>query len=255
MIVDKKVAIITGGASGMGAATAIQLAQMGAKVALLDMNIDSATTLANELNGIAVQCDVSDSSSAEQAINQVVDQLGEVHVTVNCAGVAPAKRVVAKDSSAMLLEDFKRVIDINLVGTFNVLRLVAAQMSQQSAQTTSGEKGVIINTASVAAFEGQIGQAAYSASKGGIVAMALPIARELERFGIRVMTIAPGIMSTPMMAGMPDNVQQALAQTVTFPKRLGEASEYASLVQHIVENEYLNGEVIRLDGAIRMSAR
>ncbi|MDF1759842.1 MAG: SDR family NAD(P)-dependent oxidoreductase [Coxiellaceae bacterium] len=255
MNIDKKVAVITGGASGMGAATAIQLAKQGARVALLDMNIDGAKSLAEELGGIAVSCDVSDADSADNAMQQVVKQCGTVHLVVNCAGVAPAKRVVAKDNSAMPLADFKRVIDINLIGTFNILRLAAAQMSQQQPQTDSGERGVIINTASVAAFEGQIGQAAYSASKGGIVAMALPIARELERFGIRVMTIAPGIMATPMMAGMPDNVQQALAQTVTFPKRLGGASEYANLVQHIIENEYLNGEVIRLDGAIRMSAR
>ncbi|MDF1653615.1 MAG: SDR family NAD(P)-dependent oxidoreductase [Coxiellaceae bacterium] len=255
MNIDKKVAIITGGASGMGAATAIQLAKQGAQVALLDMNLEGAQSLAEELGGMAVSCDVSDADSAENALQAVVKQYGEVHLAVNCAGIAPAKRVVAKDGSAMPLDNFKRVIDINLIGTFNIVRLVSAQMSQQQPQTDSGERGVIINTASVAAFEGQIGQAAYSASKGGIVAMALPIARELERFGIRVMTIAPGIMSTPMMAGMPENVQQALAQTVTFPKRLGEASEYASLVQHIVENEYLNGEVIRLDGAIRMSAR
>lgn len=255
MDIANKVAVITGGASGMGAACAIELARAGAKVALLDMNLDGAQLLAQKIDGMAASCDVSDAANVESALAEVVKHYGAIHVAINCAGIAPAKRVVAKDGSAMPLADFKRVIDINLIGTFNVLRVAAAHMSAQEAQTQHGERGVIINTASVAAFEGQIGQAAYSASKGGVVAMALPIARELERYGIRVMTIAPGIMATPMMSAMPENVQQALAQTVTFPKRLGEASEFARLAQHIIENEYLNGEVIRLDGAIRMSAR
>lgn len=255
MQIDQKVAVITGGASGMGAATAIELAKQGAKVALLDMNLEAAKSLADELGGLAISCNVADAEQVEAAFAAVAESFGAVNVVVNCAGICPAKRVVSKDGSALPLEDFKRVIDVNLVGTFNVLRVACAQMASQDAVTASGERGVIINTASVAAFEGQIGQAAYSASKGGVVAMALPIAREVARHGIRVMTIAPGIMATPMMTSMPEQVQQGLAETVTFPKRLGAAAEYAGLVCHIVENEYLNGEVIRLDGAIRMSAR
>lgn len=255
MQIAQTIAVITGGASGMGAATAIELAKQGAKVALLDMNLEAAQSLADELGGMALSCNVADAGAVEQAMAQVVAAFGAVNVVVNCAGICPAKRVVAKDGAAMPLEEFKRVIDVNLIGTFNVLRVACAQMASQDALTESGERGVIINTASVAAFEGQIGQAAYSASKGGVVAMALPIAREVARHGIRVMTIAPGIMATPMMTSMPETVQQGLAETVTFPKRLGEAGEYARLVSHIVENEYLNAEVIRLDGAIRMSAR
>lgn len=255
MELKNKVAVITGGASGMGAASAEHLASLGMKVALLDLNAQAAEEKAALLGGCGYACDVSDADSVTAALNQVMLDCGAIHVAINCAGVAPAKRIVDKAGEAMPLADFSRVIDINLLGTFNVLRLAASHMAKQAPVTDSGERGVIINTASVAAFEGQIGQAAYSASKGGVVAMALPAARELARHGIRVMTIAPGIMATPMMAGMPEKVQEALAQTVTFPKRLGQADEYARLVSHIIENEYLNGEVIRLDGAIRMAAR
>jgi NAD(P)-dependent dehydrogenase (short-subunit alcohol dehydrogenase family) len=255
MNIKDKVILITGGASGMGAATATHLAAQGAKVALLDLNEAAVQSHAKSLGGAGFVCNVADSESAEQAVSAVIDHFGAIHGCINCAGIAPAKRVVAKDGSAMPLDDFSKVINVNLIGTFNVLRLAATQMAKQEPLTDNGEKGVVINTASVAAFEGQIGQAGYSASKGGIVAMALPLARELERHGVRVMTIAPGIMQTPMMAGMPDNVQEALAQTVTFPKRLGQATEFARLAAHILENEYLNGEVIRLDGAIRMAAR
>lgn len=255
MDIKDKVIVITGGASGMGAACAQRFSQAGASVALLDMNEERVKEQASKCGGIGLACDVSDASSIQQAIKSVVNHYSAIHVAINCAGIAPAKRIVGKDGGAMPLDDFKRVIDINLVGSFNVTRLVAAQIAKQDPQTSSGECGVIINTASVAAFEGQIGQAAYSASKGGVVAMTLPMARELERYGIRVMTIAPGIMATPMMTAFPDHVQDALAKTVTFPKRLGHSDEFSSLAQSIVENEYLNGEVIRLDGAIRMSAR
>ncbi|MEM1243587.1 MAG: SDR family NAD(P)-dependent oxidoreductase [Pseudomonadota bacterium] len=248
------VVVITGAASGMGAATAKTLAAKGAKIALLDINIDKAITLAEEINGYAITCDVSDAESSEKALMQVIEKLGPVRICVNCAGIAPAQRVVGRDG-VMPLANFQKAIEINLIGSFNILRLAAAQMCEQQPVNSDGERGLIINTASVAAFDGQIGQAAYSASKAGIVGMTLPLARELARFGIRVMTIAPGIIATPMMSGMPDNVQESLANMIPFPKRLGQASEFAKLCLHIIENPYLNGEVIRLDGAIRMQAK
>ncbi|MGE3919817.1 MAG: SDR family NAD(P)-dependent oxidoreductase [Gammaproteobacteria bacterium] len=251
---NNKAAIITGGASGMGAATATALAAKGVKVALFDMNVDAARTLAEKINGIAIECDVSDAESAEQAFKMAREQHGLASICVNCAGIAPGKRILGREG-AMPLSDFNKVIQINLIGTFNMMRLAASDMAELPAAGESGERGVIINTASVAAFEGQIGQAAYSASKGGVVAMTLPAARELARFGIRVMTIAPGIMSTPMMAGMPQAVQDSLATMMPFPKRLGHAEEYAKLALHIIENEYLNGEVIRLDAGIRMQEK
>lgn len=252
MDLQNKVAVITGGASGMGAATAEHLAGLGVKVALLDMNEEAVSTKAAALGGVGLACNVADSAAVEAAVASITKQLGDVHLCINCAGIAPAKRMVGREG-AMPLEDFERVINVNLVGTFNVMRVVATQMSSQEPVTESGERGVIVNTASVAAFDGQVGQAAYSASKGGVVSMTLPLARELSRVGIRVMTIAPGIMATPMMAAMPEKVQDGLAQSVTFPKRMGDADEFAKLVTHIACNEYLNGEVIRLDGAIRMA--
>lgn len=245
-------AIVTGGGSGMGAETARYLAKAGAKVAVLDINLQNAQSVAKEIGGLAVQCDVSHAQSTETAIHEAKAELGVARICVNCAGIAPAKRIVGRDG-VMPLDDFRRVIDVNLIGTFNIMRLAAVAMSQ--AEPIEDERGVIVNTASIAAYEGQTGQAAYSASKAGVVGMTLPAARELSQFGIRVMTIAPGIMETPMMKGMTQNVQDSLAAMIPFPKRLGLASEYAKLVLHIIENSYLNGEVIRLDGAIRMQSK
>lgn len=245
-------AIVTGGGSGMGAETARYLAKAGAKVAILDINIQGAQNVAKEIGGLAVQCDVSNAQNAKAAFDQAQVEHGIARICVNCAGIAPAKRIVGREG-AMLLDDFRKVIDVNLIGTFNIMRLAAAAMSQ--IDPIDDERGVIINTASIAAYEGQIGQAAYSASKGGVVSMTLPAARELSQFGIRVMTIAPGIMETPMMKAMSQEVQDNLAAMIPFPKRLGLASEYAKLALHIIENSYLNGEVIRLDGAIRMQPK
>ena len=254
MNLDGKSALITGGASGLGAATARMLVEHGARVALLDMDVDAARTVAEPIGGVAIACDVTDAAQAEQAVAAARAEQGEAAILVNCAGIAPAKRVVGRDGP-MPLADFDKVIQVNLVGTFNLIRLAAAGMTALEPEGDSGERGVIVNTASVSAFEGQIGQAAYSASKGGVAAMTLPIARELARFGVRVMTIAPGLMSTPMVHGMPEEVQKSLGDQVPFPARLGRPEEYAALVVHIAENPMLNGEVIRLDGAIRMQPK
>lgn len=242
--------MVTGGASGMGAATAKLLSEKGAKVALLDMNLAAAEKVAQEINGLAITCNVADAESVTQTMQSINATYGAPRVCINCAGIAPAKRIVGREG-AMPLDDFAKVITVNLIGTFNVMRIFAANLSTIE-PLTSGERGVIINTASIAAFEGQIGQAAYSASKAGIVGLTLPAARDLAKFGIRVMTIAPGIMATPMMAAMPQEVQDSLAAMMPFPQRLGQASEFAKLALHIIENEYLNGETIRLDAAIRM---
>ncbi len=251
MELTDKVALITGGASGMGAATALWLAKRGVRIAILDRDPDSADRLAKEISGFSVQTEVSDSESVKNAINTTVAQWGDIHICINCAGIAPAARIVSRQGP-MALEDFQRVIQINLVGTFNVMRLAAAQMMRQNSVNADGERGVIINTASIAAFEGQIGQAAYSASKGGVCALTLPAAREFAQFGIRVMAIAPGIIDTPLMTKMPEEVKQNLSASIPFPKRFGNPNEYAMLVQQIIENSYLNGSVIRLDGAMRM---
>jgi len=253
-ITSKTTVVITGGASGMGLATVEWFAQKGAKIAILDSNIALAQEVASRVGAIAFECDVRDAYSVEQAIAQAREAHGSARIGVSCAGICPASRIVGK-TGPMPLEDFKRVIDINLVGTFNVMRLLSADMIPLDPVTESGERGVIINTASVAAYEGQIGQTAYSASKGGVISMALPAARELAQFGIRVNTIAPGIMGTPMVTAMPQAVQDSLAASVPFPKRLGHPEEFARLVGHIVENEMINAEVIRLDGAIRMAPR
>ncbi len=245
------VAIVSGGGSGMGAETAKTLRAAGVQVALLDVNAAAVKEQAQRLDCLGLVCDISNAEAVATALAQVRATYGVARICVSCAGIAPAKRVVGRDG-AMPLDDFQRVINVNLIGTFNLLRLAAADMTQLEPVNSSGERGVIINTASVAAYEGQIGQAAYSASKGGIVSMTLPIARELARFGIRVMTIAPGLIATPMLLGMPQDVQDSLAQSVPFPKRLGEPNEYARLVLHIIDNALLNGSVIRLDGAIRM---
>lgn len=252
MNITNKTILISGAASGMGAATARYLAEQGAKIILLDIDEKAAQAVANDVDGLAIACNVTDASSVEAAVSKAVKQFSELHVAISCAGIAPAARIVGREG-AMPLADFDRVIQINLIGTFNVMRVCAAQMSRQAVQADDGERGVIINTASVAAYEGQVGQAAYSASKGGVVSMTLPAARELAQHGIRVTTVAPGIMSTPMMAAMPDKVQQSLQANIPFPKRLGDANEYAQLVAEIIQNRYLNGSVIRLDAATRLA--
>ena len=253
MQLKDQAAIVTGGASGLGAATARALASKGANVAVCDLNAKLAETVAAEIKGVAVVADVSDAASAEAAIVQAAKALGPARILVNCAGIGVAKRVIGRDGP-MPLADFDKVIKINLIGTFNMLRLATTEMSKLE-PLAGGERGVVINTASVAAYDGQIGQAAYSASKGGIVGMTLPVARELAQFGIRVLTIAPGIFDTLLLATLPEPVRISLGKQVPFPPRLGRSEEYAALVLHVVENVMLNGETIRLDGAIRMSPR
>jgi NAD(P)-dependent dehydrogenase (short-subunit alcohol dehydrogenase family) len=253
MQLKDQAAIVTGGASGLGAATARKLASLGAKVAVCDLNTKLAETVAAEIKGVAVTCNVADAASAEAAVAAAEKAHGPARVLVNCAGIGVAKRVVGKDGP-MPFADFDRVIQVNLNGTFNMIRLATAAMSKLEPLAT-GERGVVINTASVAAFDGQIGQAAYSASKGGIVGMTLPIARELAQYGIRVLTIAPGLFLTPLLAGLPQEAQDSLAAAIPFPRRLGQADEFASLAAHMVDNPYLNGEVVRLDGALRMAPR
>jgi len=255
MQIKDKVFLVTGAGSGLGAATARALVEAGAKVVMADLNRAAGEELASELGAGAcfVETDVANEASATNAIQAAVSTFGGLQGLVNCAGVAPAEKVLGKEGPHRL-ESFSRVININLVGTFNMIRLAADAM-QKGEPDAGGERGVIVNTASVAAYEGQLGQAAYAASKGGIVALTLPVARELARYGIRVVTIAPGIMETPMLLGMPAEVQESLGKMVPFPSRMGKPSEYASLVKHIAENTYLNGEVIRLDGAIRMGVK
>jgi NAD(P)-dependent dehydrogenase (short-subunit alcohol dehydrogenase family) len=252
MQVKGQAALVTGGASGLGAATARTLAAAGAKVALLDMNEKAAADIAKEIGGVAVACDVSDSASAEAAIKKAAAAHGPARVLINCAGIGPAKRIVGRDGP-MPLADYERVIKVNLIGTFNMMRLTAAAM--QPLDLVDGERGVIVSTASVAAFEGQVGQAAYSSSKGGVAALTLPAAREFAQFGVRVLAIAPGIFATPMLKALPQESQDSLGASVPFPKRLGEPREFAALVMHCIGNGYLNGEVIRLDGALRMAPR
>lgn len=246
-------AIVTGGGSGLGAATAAALAAAGAKVALFDVNTAAAEAHAAKIGGLAVACDVADADSAAKAVAAAKAAHGPARVLVNCAGIGPAKRIVGKDGP-MPLADFDRVIRVNLIGTFNLMRLVAADL-QGSPELEDGERGVIISTASVAAYEGQVGQAAYAASKGGVVSLTLPAARELAQYGIRVCAIAPGIFLTPMLMGLPESVQKSLAASVPFPQLLGKPEQYADLAMHIVQNRYLNGEVIRIDGALRMQPR
>ncbi|NWG26196.1 MAG: SDR family NAD(P)-dependent oxidoreductase [Pseudorhodoplanes sp.] len=248
-----QVAVITGGASGLGAATAEALAAAGAKVALLDLNEKAAGEIANRLGGIAVACDVTDEASATNALAKVRETYGAGRILVNCAGVGPPKRILGRDGP-MPLADYRKVIEINLIGTFNMMRLAAADMAKLD-PLTDGERGLVVMTASVAAFDGQIGQAAYSSSKGGVVGLTLPAAREFAQFGIRVMTIAPGIFATPMLMALPQEAQDSLGASVPFPKRLGQPREYADLVMTCVRNGYLNGEVIRIDGSLRMAPR
>jgi NAD(P)-dependent dehydrogenase (short-subunit alcohol dehydrogenase family) len=246
-------AVVTGGASGLGAAAAHELASAGAKVACLDIDLDRSRAVADKIGGYAVHCDVTSAEEAAAALALARGKHGAARILINCAGIGPAKRIVGREGP-MPLADFERVININLIGTFNMMRLAAADM-QGLAPLADGERGVIISTASVAAFEGQIGQAAYSASKGGVVALTLPAAREFAQFGIRVNAIAPGIFLTPMLVALPEDAQKSLAAAVPFPKLLGRPEQFAALARHIVENSYINGEVIRLDGALRMAPR
>jgi len=246
-------AVVTGGGSGLGAATAERLARAGWRVAVLDINREAAEASAARVRGRCVVCDVADAASAEAALAEARAANGVERLLVNCAGIGTAGRIVGRDGPHRL-EAFERVIRVNLIGTFNMLRLAAAAMSGLE-PLEDGERGLIINTASIAAYEGQVGQAAYAASKGGVASLTLPAARELARAGVRVMTIAPGLFETPMVAGLPPDVQQSLAADVPYPSRLGRPEEYAALVQHIAENRFLNGEVIRLDGALRMPPR
>jgi NAD(P)-dependent dehydrogenase (short-subunit alcohol dehydrogenase family) len=246
-------ALITGGASGLGAATARRLVGQGACVVIADLNREAGLALEQELGVRFVETDVTDDSSMRQAINTAIAAYGELHILVCCAGVATPDKVLGKDGP-LELQRFARVVQINLVGTFNAIRLAAEQMTK-NVPNTEGERGVIVTTASVAAFDGQIGQAAYSASKAGVAGMTLPIARELARYGIRVVSIAPGLFDTPLLASLPEPARVALGQQVPFPPRLGRPDEYAALAQQIIENTMLNGETIRLDGAIRMTPR
>jgi len=247
------IALVTGGGSGLGEATARALAEKGARVALCDVNMDRAEKVAAEIGGVAVRCDVSSGEGAEKAIAEAADRLGPARILVNCAGIAIAVKTIGKEGPHPL-DLYRKVLEVNLIGTFNMIRLFAAR-AQDLPPLDGDERGVIVNPASVAAFDGQVGQAAYSSSKGGVVGLTLPVARDLSRFGIRVCTIAPGIFRTPMMAGLPEEAQQSLGKQVPFPPRLGEPREYAALACHIVENQMLNGETIRLDGAIRMAPR
>jgi len=246
-------ALVTGGGSGLGAATARMLAEAGAKVAILDVNAKAAAEVAIDINGLSLHCDVADAAATEAVIAKAAADHGPARILVNCAGIGVAKRIVGRDGP-MPLADFERVIRINLIGTFNAMRIAAAAM-QKLDPLTDGERGVIICTASVAAFEGQIGQAAYSASKGGVVSLVMPAAREFAQFGVRVNAIAPGIFLTPMLLGLSEEAQASLAASLPFPKKLGDPSQFAALARHMIENRYLNGEVVRLDAALRMASR
>ncbi len=255
MQIEGKVAVITGGASGLGGASARLLHASGAKVVILDVNSEAGQALAGKLgtDALYVHTDVTSSDSSEAALTQARETFGSVDIAINCAGIGTPGRVLSRQG-VLPLDTFSRVIEINLIGTFNIIRLAAAHM-QANEPNADGERGVVINTASIAAFDGQIGQPAYSASKAGVVGMTLPIARELASFGIRVMTIAPGIFDTPMLAGLPESARQSLGASVPFPPRLGQPEEYASMAKYIIESPMLNGETIRLDGALRMAPR
>jgi NAD(P)-dependent dehydrogenase (short-subunit alcohol dehydrogenase family) len=253
MLVEGQAAIVSGGASGLGRATARALAEVGVKVTILDINEAAAAEAARETGGFAIRADVTEAASVEAAFAAAREHHGPARIAVNCAGIGTAGRIVGRDGP-LPLEAFRRVVEVNLIGSFNVMRLAAAEMSALEPLAES-ERGIIVSTASVAAYEGQIGQAAYSASKGGIVALTLPAARELARYGVRVVAIAPGVFATPMVEGLPQNVQESLAASVPFPSRLGRPEEYAALVLHLCRNQMINGEVIRLDGALRMAPR
>jgi NAD(P)-dependent dehydrogenase (short-subunit alcohol dehydrogenase family) len=254
MKIEAQAALVTGGASGLGEATARELARLGAKVAVLDRNLERAQQVAAEIGGTAHACDISDTASVEAALDAAAAAHGPARILMNVAGIGSAKRIVGKDGQAAPLEDFAKVITVNLLGTYNISRLFAARCAKLD-PLDGGERGVMVFTASVAAFDGQVGQQAYSASKGGLVGMTLPMARDLAQHGIRVCTVAPGIFATPLLLELPEPVQASLAAAIPFPPRLGKPSEFAELACHIVTNGHLNGEVIRLDGALRMAPR
>jgi len=254
MKIQGQAALVTGGASGLGEATARELARLGAKVAVLDVNLELAEKVAAGIHGVACQCDITDAESVSAAIAKAAAAHGPARILMNIAGIGTAKRVVGKDGNAAPLEDFARVINVNLVGSYNVARLFAAACAKLDV-LDDGERGVMMFTASVAAFDGQVGQQAYSASKGGLVGMTLPMARDLAQHAIRVCTVAPGLFATPLMMQLPEAVQQSLAASIPFPPRLGKPEEFAQLAAHVVTNNHLNGEVIRLDGALRMAPR
>ncbi|CAM4150335.1 SDR family NAD(P)-dependent oxidoreductase [Comamonas aquatilis] len=254
MQIQDQIAIVTGGASGLGEATARALAAAGARVAVLDRQLDKAKAVAADIGGLALACDITDTASVTAALDQIRAQWGDARILMNVAGIGTAKRVIGRDGQPAPLDDFERVVRVNLIGSYNMTRLFAARCAQLNA-LEDGARGVIVYTASVAAFDGQVGQQAYSASKGGLVGMTLPMARDLAQHGIRVCTIAPGLFATPLMQELPEPVQQSLAASIPFPPRLGKPSEFAELALHIVHNGHLNGEVIRLDGALRMAPR
>ena len=252
MDISGKAAIVAGGASGLGAATARALAVAGGKVAILDINGEIARKTASDIGGVAFECDVTSAESAEAAIDAAIEAVGVPRVLVNCAGVGPAERIVGREGPQPL-ENYARCINVNVIGTFNMLRLVADRMSRTEPLDDDGERGVIVNTSSVAAYDGQVGQAAYASSKGAIAGLTLPAARELARYGIRVVAIAPGVFETPMLRGLPQPAQESLEKATPFPSRLGTPDEYANFVMCILGNKMLNGEVVRLDGALRLA--
>jgi len=253
MQIEGQAAIVSGGASGLGRATARALAAAGVKVAILDINEMAAAETARETGGLAIGADVTAAGSVEAAFAAARERHGPLRIAVNCAGIGTAGRIIGRDGP-LPLDAFRRVIEVNLIGSFNIMRIAATEMSALD-PLADGERGIIVSTASAAAYEGQIGQAAYSASKGGIVALTLPAARELARYGVRVVAIAPGLFATPMLQGLPQTIRESLAASVPFPSRLGRPEEYADLVLHLCRNAMINGEVIRLDGALRMAAR
>jgi NAD(P)-dependent dehydrogenase (short-subunit alcohol dehydrogenase family) len=254
MNIEGQSALVTGGGSGLGEAVARELARLGAKVAVLDVNAAGAQRVADSIDGIASTCDICDTASVNAALDAAAAAHGVPRIVMNIAGIGSARRVIGRDGSPAPLEDFERVVRINLIGTYNVIRLAAARIARLE-PLEDGERGVMVCTASVAAFDGQVGQEAYSASKGGVVGMTLPLARDLAQWGVRVVTLAPGLFLTPLMHQLPEEVQKSLAASIPFPKRLGKPEEFASLAAHVVTNTHLNGEVIRLDGALRMAPR